>query len=148
VTSFRQKAEDAAAKAVAREQALAKARKNYAPDGEAQGIELEEWGPIAGQLADFATTTAALRKPGVREGNPVLVSIVKQPLLFLALKTGVGALMGKAVDRLNDQAGRLRLQGEPAAAAKRERVAKVAGAFLTLIGAGPAISNARLMRKR
>ena len=146
--TFRELAEESAQKALAREVAWREANERLAASGEAEGIELTEWGPLAGQVADAASTLHALKKPGTREGNPLLVGLVQKPRAFLAVKVGLGLAINRGIDRLNDEAGRLRLAGENKAAQRRERASKVASTVLTLLGVGPAINNVLVARKR
>lgn len=145
--SFREKAEQAAAKAVERDRLLAEAQKQFDVSGEEKGIEESEWAPLAGQLADWATTREALKRGG-REANPVMVKVVQNAAAFLAVKVGMGVLGGRIVDRFNDHAGKLERIGAYADAESARRKARWASLGLTLLGLGPAINNALVARKR
>lgn len=90
-------------------------------------------GPIAGQLADAFSTREALASGGFVEGNPAVRRVVNRMPLFFALKVGVGALMAISVKRLQDGG--------------HANAARVASAIGTLAGAGPALSNLRLMQR-
>jgi len=90
-------------------------------------------GPIAGQLADAFSTREALASGGFVEGNPAVRHVVNKMPLFFALKIGVGALMAVSVKKLQDDG--------------HENGARIASLIGTLAGAGPALSNLRLMQR-
>ena len=46
---------------------------------------------IALNVADYFSTTEALKHPGLQEGNPLMKDIVKSPVAFAAVKIGVAA---------------------------------------------------------
>lgn len=53
----------------------------------------------AANLADGVTTVLALRKPGVRESNPIVRPIAKRPELFIPFKLAVAALENNMCER-------------------------------------------------
>lgn len=90
-------------------------------------------GPVVGQIADALSTREALATGGFVEGNPAVRHVVNNMPLFFALKVGVGALMAVSVKRLQDGG--------------HKNAARVASVIGTLAGAGPALSNLRLMQR-
>lgn len=46
--------------------------------------------PVACQLADAGSTLDALSRPGTREGNPAMAQLTGRPVVFMAVKAGVG----------------------------------------------------------
>jgi hypothetical protein len=47
---------------------------------------------VALNIADYFTTTEALKYSGLQEGNPVMKGIVKSPVAFAAVKIGISAV--------------------------------------------------------
>jgi hypothetical protein len=47
---------------------------------------------VALNVADYVTTSQALKTPGLAEGNPVMKPFVKNPYIFAAVKAGFTAL--------------------------------------------------------
>lgn len=96
-------------------------------------LDLVMLAPAAGQLADFISTRKALNL-GYEEGNPFIKNVVRNTVLFGAIKLGVSAGMAYSVHKL-DQAG-------------HKNLSKIVSGIGFLVGAGPAISNVLTMRKK